>query len=270
VDTKARQIIKRIEDHIAYQASLVKPVPVPVGPGLDSEDSFGPESFLTMDRVKRLKTVLTDLTIPVNRDDYHIVWEAKRVHLNQSVVYTRNLEAKPEDHKIETAPGKWKVIKVYHTETGYYLISDEESRYLSHLLDAERKDLPRTLPDRDLTVEEKARIVRVVQAFKANMPQGTNKYVKIPVRNGMDSEDKSMPDTAVHRRLWEIYKELEALEKQILPEPAKDETKLTSYWSVGAEWKSRHYKSCHYCGHIHNVEHYNWEEKPTEARHVSR
>ena len=235
MNARVREILRRMEDHCAFQA---KGDPIRTTPGvLDDKDSFD-DGKLSLMEVLNLKRVLTRLSEPVNYEHYGTTYRAHN----------------------EYAVG------------GGYLIKDWERQLLEAELNKPR-NLPKPeLPEREITLKEKARVLHIVEnALKefgmVSDPSTQCVYVKMPKGNGMDFTEERVPDSSIGRRLVELHKELTSLRIAVTPLIAKDKTPFAgrTYWNTGNQWKKEHIRECHYCGSVCDVNTYNWESISEKA-----
>lgn len=127
----------------------------------------------------------------------------------------------------------------------------------------ERRDQP--LPDRMLTTKEDARVYHIIK-------NAIREFGLVDSPTSACIGYSNVPDSAIGRRLLEVFHELTEILGSILPETAKDESPLEpdktgiSSWSVKNEWARTVVRDCQKCGSICEVYDYNWNLTAGELR----
>lgn len=239
MNARVREILKRMEAHCLAQTAGESPVRTTHG-GLDDRDTFS-NSGLSLMGVLNLKRVLTHLDEPVTNEHYNTAYSARSEYVNGHRAYTTS-----------------------------YLISEDEYKVLAFELDRPRNLPGPELPDREINVKEKARVLNMVEnALRefgyVNNPHSQMVYVKVPKGNGMDTTEVRVQDSSIGRRLDALYKELTSLRNAVTPMIAKDKTPYEgqSYWTTGDQWRKEHQRTCHSCGSVCDVSTWKWEEVTT-------
>lgn len=230
--TQVREILRKMEDHCAPLVSTVRTT----HGVLDDKDTFSNSDLSLMD-VLNLKRVLTKLDERVRSEHYNAAYAARNTY----------------------------------TDRGQ-LITEEEFKVLYTELDKPRTFPEPELPDRELTLKEKGRVLNLVENALREFGLVDNPCsVSVPVQhlkgNGMETEYLQMADSAIGRRLVALHKELVSLRNAVTPMIAKDKTPFAgrSYWNTGNQWNKEHIRTCHSCGSVCDVYTHNWEtvkEKP--------
>lgn len=228
MNARIREILKRMENH-CLSKQVATPVRTTHG-ALDDQDTFD-NGELTLMEVLNLKRVLTRLNERVTHEHYNTLYRANNEHVKE----------------------------------GGYLIREQERQLVETELSKPRTFPMPPLPDRELTLKEKGRVLNTVEnALRefglVDHPSTTQVAIRVPVGNGETEETIGVPDTEIGRRLLALHKELVSLRNAVLPRIAHDKTPLNTYWTLGNQWKKEHIRTCHACGSVCDVYTHNWED----------